>query len=187
MTSTRTLLRRRRGQLQSFGRGLRYRFIVPVVRSPHSPEHTARGVANGVFWALTPTFGFQTLEILLTWLVARKGFGKDSSLIQAFLWVWINNPLTMLPMCYGFYVTGLWLLGDAGGAQGYDAFQALWAHDATGWFGRMGALVRAIGVPTVIGSIPYAALGGLISYRLALSVVRRRKEKIRSRLAVAIK
>lgn len=178
MTGTRLRFRRHRSQFQSLLRGLRYRLIVPVFRSCRSPEYTARGVANGVFWALTPTVGLQTAEIVLTWIVARRGLGKDSSLLQAFIWAWINNPLTMLPMYYVFYLTGLWLLGDAGTSTGYDGFDALWTNDGSGWLNRVTRLAGSIGAPTLLGAIPYAVVGAIVSYRWALNVGRRRKARL---------
>lgn len=162
-------------------RFVRYKLIIPVFRSPHSPEYTARGVANGVFWALTPTVGLQTLEIVATWLVARKVIGKDSSLLQALIWVWVNNPMTMVPMYYTFYLTGLWLTGEAGLARGYDTFGELWRFDNEGWLARAGSLARSVGVPTLIGCVPYAVLGGLVSYRWSLAVVKRRRQRLRRR------
>ena len=178
MRTPRTI-RRRRGQIQSLLRGLRYRLVVPVFRSPHPPEHTARGVANGVFWGLTPSVGLQTLEILTTWVIAHKVFGKDSSLLQAFIWVWVNNPLTMVPMYYGFYVTGLWMLGEAGLASGYDTFVTLWeSNTAGGWLDGVLAIARLIGAPIVLGSLPYAVIGSALSYHWAITVVRRRKARM---------
>jgi uncharacterized protein (DUF2062 family) len=172
-------IRQRHGQWRSLWRALRYRFIVPVFRSPHPPEYTARGVANGVFWGLTPSVGLQTVAIVATWLVAHKLCRRPSSLLQAFIWVWVNNPVTMVPMYYLFYVTGLWLLGEAGPANGYDTFVALWdANTAGGWFDGLVAIARSIGVPIVIGSAPYATTGGALSYRWALRVVRRRKARV---------
>jgi uncharacterized protein (DUF2062 family) len=139
-------------------------------------------VANGVFWALTPSVGLQTVEIVATWLIAQRVFGKDSSLLQALIWVWVNNPLTMVPMYYAFYLTGLWLLGDAGLASGYDAFVALWeSNRASGWFDHILAIALLIGVPIVIGSIPYAAVGSALSYRWALRVVRKRTARLQAR------
>lgn len=170
--------------MESVLRALRYRLVVPVFRSPHSAEHTARGVANGVFWGLTPSVGLQTLEILATWLVAHKVFGKESSLLQAFIWVWVNNPLTMVPLYYVFYVTGLWLRGESGLATGYDTFVALWENStAGGWLDGILAIARSIGMPTVIGSIPYAVIGSGLSYRWALKVVHRRKARLHARAA----
>jgi uncharacterized protein len=165
-------------------RALRYRLLIPVFRSPHGPEYTARGVANGVFWALTPSVGLQTFQILGTWVIARRLFGKDSSILQALIWVWVNNPFTMIPMYYAFYLTGLWLMGDVGLARGYDRFIDLWEETGgSGWIARMTGLAQAIGLPLVIGCIPYASLGGALSYRWALRVVRRRQQRIRPKPA----
>ncbi len=166
---------------------MRFRLVVPVFRSGRSAEYTARGVANGVFWGLTPTIGLQTFEIVATWLVARKVFRKDSSLLQANLWVWINNPLTMIPMYYAFYVTGLWLIGQSGPTGGYRIFVELWTSNAeAGWLARGAGILRAIGVPLVIGCLPYASVASALSYRWALGVVRRRRQKIRLRVAGAL-
>jgi uncharacterized protein len=151
--------------------------IVPVFRSPHSAEHTARGVANGVFWGLTPTIGLQTVEITATWLIARRLFAKDSSLLQAFIWVWVNNPLTVIPMYYAFYVTGLWLTGQRDQSRGYAAFEDLLASGEEPWLTRVSTLMAAVGVPLLIGSVPYATLGAVASYTWAKAIVMRRRDR----------
>jgi uncharacterized protein (DUF2062 family) len=172
-------VRRCHGQIQSLIRAARYRFVIPIFRSRHPPEFTAGGVANGVFWALTPSVGIQSLAILASWFVARTALRRDSSLLQAFIWAWINNPLTMIPMYYIFYVTGLLLLGQGGESTGYAVFASVWdASSSVPWFDRLASIGRAIGVPTVLGSLPYAVAGGLISYRWALRMVRRRRERL---------
>jgi uncharacterized protein (DUF2062 family) len=159
--------------------------IVPLFRSPHSPEHTARGVANGVFWGLTPTIGLQTLGITFTWLVIRKLFQKDSSLLQAFIWVWVNNPLTVVPMYYVFYVTGLWLTGEGDQAAGYGTFATLLEPGDGPWLTKVTSLMTAIGVPLLVGSVPYAILGALVSYAWAMALVLRRRAR-RMRRAMAL-
>jgi uncharacterized protein (DUF2062 family) len=138
-------------------------------------------VANGVFWGLTPTIGLQTLEILATWFIARRVLRKDSSLVQAMVWVWVNNPLTVLPMYYAFYVTGLWLMGDLGLAAGYDAFGEMLTDDSAGWFGRVSQLAVSVGAPMIVGCLPYAAAGSALSYRWAITIVRRRRERLARR------
>ena len=136
----------------------------------------ARGVANGVFWGLTPTVGLQTLEITATWFVGRKAFRRDSSLLQAYIWVWINNPVTMVPMYYAFYVTGLWLTGDGSRSRGYDGFVELWTRAAAlSWWQGLTTVVQAIGLPLFLGAVPYAVVGTALAYRWALSVVRHRR------------
>jgi uncharacterized protein (DUF2062 family) len=156
-------------------RWLRYRLIIPVFRSRHSPEYTARGVANGVFWGLTPTVGLQTFEIVATWFLARKALRADSSLVQALIWVWVNNPLTMVPMYFTFYLTGLWLTGQTG--LGYESFASL-VNGEGPWSDRVVTMAAAVGVPTLIGCVPFAVVGGALSYRWALAVVRRRRLRI---------
>jgi uncharacterized protein (DUF2062 family) len=161
-------------------RGIRYRLLIPLLRSTHPAEYTARGVANGVFWGLTPTVGLQTIEITGTWLIARKLFNKDSSLLQAYLWVWVNNPVTMVPMYFVFYVTGLVLLGDLSESADYDGFVAIWTTAAAmDWWAGFRAIVRAIGAPLFLGAVPYAVVGTALTYRWALAIVRRRQGRLR--------
>ena len=157
-----------------------------MFRSPHPPAFTARGVANGVFWGMTPTVGLQTIEIVGTWFIARRWMKRDSSLLQAMIWVWINNPVTMLPMYYAFYVTGLWLLGNAELASGYDAFVGLWdtASDEP-WLTRVTTIFGSIGAPLLLGSVPYAVVAAGVSYRWAAYVVRARHNRIAARAALS--
>lgn len=178
--------RRRRTQLQGLLRSLRYRLVIPVFRSPHSPEYTARGVANGVFWGLTPTVGLQTIEIGAAWLVGRKLFGLDSSLLQAYIWAWVNNPVTMIPLYYTYYVTGLWLLGDSTASTGYAGFVDVWTSaTALGWWTGFVAILRAIGEPLFLGSVPYVGVGTLLAYRWSVRVLRRRHQRLRDGVAAA--
>lgn len=119
-----------------------------------------------MFWGLTPTIGLQTLEIVSTWFIVRRVLRKDSSLLQAMVWVWVNNPLTVVPMYYVFYVTGLWLTGQPRLAIGYDAFSI---KDVS---------LTTIGLPLLVGCVPYAVAGSFVSYRWALHVVARRHARL---------
>jgi uncharacterized protein (DUF2062 family) len=162
-------------------RWIRFRLLIPVLRSRHSPEFTARGVANGVFWGLTPTVGLQTIEIVATWFAGKKLLRADSSLVQALIWVWVNNPLTMVPMYYLFYVTGLWLTGRSGTATGYGAFMDMWTRADLGWLERITTTAAAVAVPTTVGCLPYAIAGAFASYWWALRIVRRRRRRLAGR------
>ena len=130
-----------------------------------------------MFWGLTPTIGLQTLEITATWLIARKLLRKDSSLLQAYIWVWVNNPLTVVPMYYVFYVTGLWLTGHGNEATGYAAFGDLLSAGNAPWLTRVTTLMAAVGVPLLLGCLPYAVLGAVASYAWAMAVVVRRRQR----------
>jgi uncharacterized protein (DUF2062 family) len=171
--------RRSHTLLTRLRRFARYKFLIPLYRSAHPPEYTARGVAIGVFWGVTPFMGLQTALMIATWQVMRRVFHKDASLLQALIWAWVNNPVTMIPMYYLFYVTGLWLTRTPGGIGGYDAFAALWnqsQHEPT-FLARVWLIAEQVGLALSLGSIPYAFLGSWIAYRWALSITRARRRR----------
>ena len=172
--------RRPHSRIARLGRLARYKFLIPVYRSPHPPEYTARGVAIGVFWAVTPFIGLQTILMISTWQVLRRVFHKDASLLQALIWAWVNNPVTMIPMYYVFYLTGLWLTHTPGSIGGYDAFVALWdeGQHAPTFFARVLLIAERIGVALTVGSLPFAVLGSWIGYRWALHITRARKRRL---------
>jgi uncharacterized protein (DUF2062 family) len=167
-------------------RFLRLRLLIPMVRSPHPPEYTARGVAIGVFWGVTPFLGLQTLFMLATWQAMKHLLRKDASIVQALVWAWINNPLTMIPMYYAFYLTGLRLMGHAVPFGGYEAFAALWAESARAPTMLDGAelIAREVGLPLVAGSAPFALVGSWVAYVWALRVVRRRRRRLEKHAAM---
>ncbi|MGQ0736701.1 MAG: DUF2062 domain-containing protein [Acidobacteriota bacterium] len=169
---------RRHGVWQSLGRFVRYRLIIPVFRSPHAPEHSARGVANGVFWALTPLIGFQVAATLVTWFVARTLFRKDSSLLLAGLWNLVNNPVTFLPLYYLFYVTGAWLTGTGGVEGGYASFAAVWDDSGadTQWE-RLVTAIRRMGAALLVGCLPYAVAGSVLGYLWTWALVNQRQRR----------
>lgn len=136
-----------------------------------------------MFWGLTPLTGLQSIGILTTHTVAARVLRREASLFQAFVWYWVNNPVTMVPMYYLFYLTGLWLLGDSGIARGYDSFGEFWTRPELSWSERVGNLARAVGVATVLGCVPYAFGGAALAHRWSLAVVRRRRRRLRERRA----
>lgn len=166
-----------RGVGERLRRLVRYRLVVPMLRSRHGPEHTARGIGMGVFWGLTPTVGFQTPLMLGVWAGARS-LGWPSSLVQTAAWAWVNNPLTIVPLYYMYYVTGQALLGHGADMAGYGAFAGVWS---TAMDGSMPALERAatafrvLGWPTLLGCVPWAVAGAVISYRWSLRFLRHRE------------
>jgi uncharacterized protein (DUF2062 family) len=169
-----------RGAWERLRRLVRYRLVVPMLRSRHAPEHTARGIGMGVFWGLTPTVGFQTPLMLGVWAGARSLFGWHSSLVQTAAWAWVNNPITIVPLYYLYYVTGQVLLGRWADMAGYAAFAGVWS---TAMDGSMPVLERAmtawgvVGWPTLLGCVPWSVAGGLVSYRWSLGFLRRREAK----------
>ena len=163
---------------------LRFRLVVPLLRSPHPPEHTARGVMVGLVWALTPTIGIQMYAVFLTWLIARKLFNWDFNLVVGAAWTWTTNVLTMLPCYYAFYVTGQLMLGHVDDIFGYQSFVGAWSQAFSGERGfwaellaYFGIMARDWGLAMVVGSIPWAIGGGWLGYVLGLRYARRRRAR----------
>lgn len=179
-----------------FRRMVHYRIIVPLKRSMHAPEHTARGVAVGLIWAFTPTVGIQMGLVFITWLISRKLFRWDFSVIIGMAWTWVTNVVTMVPIYYVFYLTGQVLIGRPGESGGYAAFVEVWDKamaggvedgSATGsldWFWYYFTDVLGDwGLSMVVGCIPWTILIGWLGYVWSLRFVRHHREaKHRRRL-----
>ncbi len=167
---------------------VRYRLIIPLLRSRHPPEHTARGVMIGVMWAMTPLVGIQMLCVLLTWITMSRLFSWHFNLVLGLAWTWITNVFTVLPFYYVFYVTGQVMLGHWDDLSGYDSFVALWqgtfAEDAGFWevFTAYTAdIVQGWGLPLMMGSMPWVVISGFAGYVVSLRLSRRRQARLEAR------
>lgn len=170
--------RRPAGLWHRLARAARFRLIVPLMRSRHTPEWSARAALVGLIWALTPSVGFQMPLVFVTWLAARRLFKWDFSLIQGLAWTWVTNAFTALPCYYVFFLTGQVMLGRWSDLSGYDSFlrifRAVFADDLT-----LLATTKAVskvlllewGTAMWLGSLPWALLVGWIGYRLTLRFV----------------
>lgn len=169
---------------------IRYRLHVPMKRSRHSPEHTARGVMVGTVWAMTPVFGMQMAGVLGTWLAARKLFRWDFSLINGLAWTWTTNVFTVIPAYYVFYLTGQIMLGRFDDLSGYQSFRAMAAGFSAGdgsfwnaashWFS---SLMSGVGLPLTVGWVPWGIGLGWVAYRLSHGFVVRHREMVARRKA----
>jgi uncharacterized protein (DUF2062 family) len=170
--------------------------IVPLKRSPHPPEHSARGVMMGLFWAFTPLIGIQMYIVFFVWLMARKFEQFSFNLIIALAWTWVTNIFTMVPTYYVFYITGKFII-DPGNVQlGYAAFLKEWEgvlRNSEGVFGTFIAgsehLFRRQGVPLLVGSLPFSFGFAWLGYVCTLRFVKRRRLRLalRSRKRLAIR
>lgn len=170
---------RRDGWISRTKRMIRYRLHIPMIRSPHSPEFTARGVMIGTIWALIPIFGLQMAAVLLTWLVLEKWLKWEFSLVNGLAWTWTTNIVTIIPTYYVFYVTGQFMLGRFDDISGYDSFRQLFdtadIADASFWdklMSWMHTLISGWGLPILVGSIPWTILGGWLAYAVSLRFMR---------------
>lgn len=173
-------------------RNFRYRLVVPIKRSVHPPEHTARGVAVGLAWGLTPTVGVQMIFVFVCWVISRRLLKWDFSLILAMAWTWSTNVLTLIPCYYLFYMTGQIMLGRFDDLSGYGEFLKIWdkntVDDASlGFFEALWANMVLVfegwGLPLLIGCLPWSALGAWAGYVWSLRFLKRyraRKERRRA-------
>lgn len=170
--------RRPSGLWHRLQRAVRFRLIVPIQRSRHSPEHTARGVMMGLIVACLPVPAGQMAIAFAVWVIARRLFNWDFSVIQGVAWTWATNIFTSPPIYYGFFVTGQILLGRWDDVGGYDSFIETLATAMSGK-GDVLETLRAIGRVAVLdwglamwaGAVPWAILFAWLGYRLALRFV----------------
>ncbi|MDA0651957.1 MAG: DUF2062 domain-containing protein [Proteobacteria bacterium] len=172
--------RNNRSWWDRLGRNIRYRLFIPLRRGIHPAEHSARGVAVGLAWGLTPTIGIQMPLAFFTWVIARYLFKWNFSLILAVAWTWTTNFVTLVPCYFLFYVTGQIMLGRFDDLSGYKEFEKLLASmmvndSAMGYLELIWAYTVAIykawGWPLVIGCLPWSFLGTWAGYVLSLRFI----------------
>lgn len=152
-------------------RMLRYRMIIPLVRSMDNPQLVARGVAIGLLLGFTPTVGLQMWLIFVFWLFSRKFLGWDFNPILAIAWSYLSNPLTMVPLYYVFYVTGSVMMGSLG-SYSFSDFTAVMdrlggAESEHFWTVALDfatQLWNNFGLQIFIGCLPYSVGGAILGY-----------------------
>ncbi len=176
---------RRISRVWGLVRLIRHRLIIPILRSRHPPEYTARGVMVGLVVALTPTVGIQIPMVFLVWLAARCFWRAwDFNLLVALAWTLLTNVFTAPPFYYLFLVTGRLLLGRWDRIRDYGTFserlstslgvEASWLE--TLWIYTYNLFAK-FGVPMFVGSLPWALLGGWLGYVWTLGLIRRMRAR----------
>ena len=134
-------------------------FVYRVLSLDDTPHRIALGVAIGMFVTWTPTIGFQmALTVALCVLLrANKLVGVP--------FVWISNPLTIVPIYVPSYYLGCWLLGRS--TDGVSKIQEAvdwgtdgWSHKVSHFF----STVWSIFLELWVGSLLFAAVIGALSY-----------------------
>lgn len=173
--------------LQSIGRMIKFRLLVPLLRSSKPPEYKARGVAVGLSWAMTPLVGIQMWLVFMTWLILKKLFKIPFSLPLALAWTWVTNVFTMVPAYYIFYATGKLLMGDIDGISGYDSIQTIISDTFTAhytftekWGLFFKLLLKDWGVSMAIGCLPWMIAGYIGGYYFTMAF---EKARLKRRIA----
>lgn len=80
------------------------KFIVRLLELDDTPKEIARGIAIGVFLAMTPTVGIQMVSIAVLCTIFR------GNRLGGVTMAWISNPLTIVPIYWLDYVIGSMIL-----------------------------------------------------------------------------
>ncbi len=140
-----------------------------------SPYRIAMGCACGIFCSALPIFG-QTFIGMIAALVLR------ASVIASLPWTWISNPLTTLPMWYGGYRLGIWIMPGKHKPLSYTEIQALMQNfDQMDWTQGLSLLstelweaLQPLWLGTVVMGLAMAAPSFILVYYVAKGILRRR-------------
>jgi uncharacterized protein len=170
-------------QSQLGGRGrskFRKYFIEPFTYSRNPPWFDARGVAVGLFIGLGIPVGTQMMVLGLLRLLFRF------NTIIAFACTWVNNPISIIPLYYGYYSLGSLMLGRQVIMSAED-FQTLmrpimhaeyfW-HSAQAFVYLGWDIVVRWSVAALTVSVAFGLIGYLGSYRLWMGRCRRKAEHL---------
>ncbi|MDG2149723.1 MAG: DUF2062 domain-containing protein [Planctomycetota bacterium] len=156
----------------SLGRFLREKIVDPVRRAQGTPESIARGSAVGMFIALTPTVGVQSL------LVTACALPLRGNLPVALVMCWITNPITLIPFYFAYYWLGALLLGLP--MASYTTIAERIGEQFAllpelGFIDSMAPLGTEILWPMFVGSLVLATVTTWITYHLMLWLIRRQR------------
>jgi len=84
------------------------RQLVSISDSDHSK---ALGAAIGVFIAMTPTVGIQTVSVIVVAAVTFPFFHFNR--FAAFVDIYLSNPITIVPIYWMNYKVGTWFVGGS--------------------------------------------------------------------------
>jgi uncharacterized protein len=155
-------------------------FLDPFVYAANPPWFDARGVAVGFFIGLGVPLGVQMVALGLL-----RVFVKFNT-AMAFTFTWINNPISLIPMYYGYYYLGSIVLGKSVSLSA-ESFQALlkpMLHSSYFWqafssFLYLGwDLVVRWSVGAVIVASSCSLIGYLVSYNVQKTRCARRARQI---------
>jgi len=150
------------------------RLIRPIFTIRSSPHSIALGMAFGLFVALTPTVGFQMLIVVVIGTLIK------ANRIIAVVVVWISNPITFIPMYYGYYYLGGLIVGVD--LWTFDNFSMKFNEFlSTGESQGYGSMVKEFGseifTPLWVGSLIIALAAAIPAYPLTRYALKRAKQK----------
>ncbi|MCA9069683.1 MAG: DUF2062 domain-containing protein [Planctomycetaceae bacterium] len=120
------------------------------------------GAALGVFIAMTPTVGIQSLIVILVAAITYPFFYFNRT--TAFASIYISNPITMVPIYWVNYKVGTWFVK---GTMDRSEFAKILEYESfTEWWQTILQLFIKVGTPLMIGSFIVSTLCGVATYFL---------------------
>jgi uncharacterized protein len=151
---------------------IRRRLIEPFIKSVHPPWFDARGIAMGMFVGLGVPIGLHMLTLGL----ARLAFRYNSAIAIAVTFV--NNPVTLIPMYYGYYYLGSVVLGVRVAMSLEDFSLMMHPIIHADHFGGSARQFLALGgellLRWTIGSLIFSGIVTAISYAVGYSLLKKR-------------
>jgi uncharacterized protein (DUF2062 family) len=166
-----------------WGRRLQH-VIIKLLRSivsfDDTPYRIAMGCACGIFSSALPIFGQTFISIVFARVL-------NANVIVSIPWSWISNPLTTLPMWYGGYRLGVWLLPHKGKALSYSEIGGLmqefdklnWTQGLSLMSATLWSALQPLWVGTAVIGIVMAIPGFIAMYHFVVWRQRRRILKLK--------
>lgn len=142
--------------------------IEPLVSSKNPPGFDARGVSFGLIVGLLAPIGTHAISLCLLRFAFRFHFGI------AFAFTFVSNPLNVIPLYYGYYYMGSWLLGKPVTLE-FEGFEKLLTPVlSTTYFWEALSAFAALGyeillrwfVSAVVLSVVFGTLGYVVTYKI---------------------
>lgn len=172
--------RRDQERKKAHGSRMRKYFVEPFVSSKNPPWFDARAVAFGLFVGFGIPLGAQMVFLGLLRLAFRF------NVVIAFVFTWVNNPISVIPMYYGYYVLGSLMMGKSAVMSAADfrdlmapVLSAQYFWNSVHAFMVLGRdLLVRWSLAAVSIAIPTAIIGYLIGYRVQRARWIRRAEDL---------
>ena len=166
---------------------IRYKLVIPILRSQSPPVETARGVLVGLVSAMNPFVGIQMVLVGGFWAFQRILFPKwRFNIIPALAWTWVTNVFTVPIVYYIFLITGRLMLGRWDQSLGFEEFSIkleelllIGGGSLTAAWDITLTMMDLWGLPLFLGCIPWAVLTGWIGYSWTLKFQERRQSNRR--------
>jgi uncharacterized protein (DUF2062 family) len=162
------------------GNPIKKYLVEPFKSSNNPPWFDARGVAFGLLIGFGIPLGAQMVFLGLLRLILRF------NVVIAFAFTWVNNPISVIPMYYAYYVLGSVILGKPAVmtlADFHDLMRpvlhAQYFFNSVHAFMILGVdLLMRWFLAAVSIAIPAAVVGYFISHRVQRKRCRRKAEKL---------